>query len=878
MSTVVERLRQALADRYRIERELGAGGMATVYLAHDVRHDRQVALKVLRPELAAVIGAGRFLAEIRTTANLQHPNILPLHDSGEVDGTAFYVMPLVEGESLRDRLEREKQLPVSDAVRIAAEVAGALDYAHRKGIIHRDIKPENILLHDGRALVADFGIALAASRSDGSTRLTETGMSLGTPNYMSPEQAMGERSLDGRADVYALGCVLYEMLTGEPPFSGPTAQAIVAKVMSAEPVPIEELRKTVPPHIAAATRVALQKIPADRFPSAAEMAAALQDATRATSFARSAGNSASKPTARLLQLAPWGIAVAAVLALAVQSGRGNASASGGHTVRFSIPTPGGREFGDRPAVAPDGHFIVYSATQGGVTQLYRRDLDAMQAEPIPGTAGAQWPAVSPDGRSVAFVGPDQNIYSLPLDGGRPRLVATTPNPPIGLGWSRRYGLVLGMLLFSSTTDGLSLVPDTGGAMRMITHPGQSMHHEPYVPLEGDIALFENTSDRAIGVASLPDGAVELLDVRSRLVVGYSQGVLLYVDPMGVLMGVGFDPARRRLTSQPVKVDDVPAGLADAILADDGTLVMRLQSEAFRLEVVDERGTGTPLLPDTIGRFAARYSPDGTRIAIGMNSRGTNGAWIYDLRSGLLSSLTSGQGNYWHALEWTADSRRLLLSPFASTEVRWVAADASDRPSTLYTMPDTSRGTGATLTRDGRQLVIGTHLGTGGVNVMVARLEGDSALQSFAAGPANEIAPRLSPDERWLAYASDESGGYQVYVRPFPGPGPRVQVSDLGGSQPVWSRDGKQLFYRNGRALMAADVQSDPATGTIRRSVPRTLFEGDFFGEAADELSATYDVAPDNRHFLMGRALEARSEIVVWVNWLEELKSRLAQQR
>src|SRR5512134_2614664 len=232
MTDATARLTAALSDRYRIERELGAGGMATVYLAHDVRHDRRVALKVLRPELSAILGSQRFLAEIKTTANLQHPHILSLFDSGEADGLVFYVMPYVEGESLRDRLRREHQLPVDDAVRIAREVADALQYAHGHGIVHRDIKPENILLHGGHAMVADFGIALAASRSDGGTRMTETGMSLGTPHYMSPEQAMGEREITPKADIYALGCVLYEMLAGEPPFTGPTAQAIVARVMT----------------------------------------------------------------------------------------------------------------------------------------------------------------------------------------------------------------------------------------------------------------------------------------------------------------------------------------------------------------------------------------------------------------------------------------------------------------------------------------------------------------------------------------------------------------------------------------------------------------------------------------------------------------------
>ncbi len=318
-------LKASLADRYLVERELGAGGMATVYLALDLKHDRKVAIKVLRPELAAVIGAERFLAEIKTTANLQHPHILALFDSGEVttghpeqgDGsrTVFYVMPYVEGESLRDRLQRERQLPVADAVRIATEVASALDYAHRHGVIHRDIKPENIMLHDGQALVADFGIALAVSRSDGGTRLTETGMSLGTPHYMSPEQAMGEREITARTDIYALGCVTYEMLVGEPPFSGPTAQAIIARVMTEEPRALTIQRKSVPPGVEAAVFTALEKLPADRFDSAKAFAEALTNPhfTTATAAAGPGRDGRNLRNFRSWVRSPW--YWAAVLAL-----------------------------------------------------------------------------------------------------------------------------------------------------------------------------------------------------------------------------------------------------------------------------------------------------------------------------------------------------------------------------------------------------------------------------------------------------------------------------------------------------------------------------------------------------------------------------------
>ena len=247
MSDPVARLNAALEGRYAIDRELGEGGMATVYLADDLKHERKVAIKLLRPELAAMMGAERFLSEIRTTANLQHPHILPLFDSGEADSLLYYVMPFVEGESLRDRLDREKQLPIDEAVRIASEVAEALEYAHARGVIHRDIKPANILLHDGRVLVADFGIALAVSAAGGS-RLTETGLSVGTPQYMSPEQATGDRELDGRSDLYSLGSVTYEMLTGQAPYVGATAQAILASVLTGKPRAVSELRDTVPAH------------------------------------------------------------------------------------------------------------------------------------------------------------------------------------------------------------------------------------------------------------------------------------------------------------------------------------------------------------------------------------------------------------------------------------------------------------------------------------------------------------------------------------------------------------------------------------------------------------------------------------------------------
>ena len=289
MTDPAARLTAALADRYLIERELGQGGMATVLLAQDLRHDRRVAVKVLKPELAAVIGAERFLQEIKVTAHLQHPHILPLFDSGEADGFLFYVMPFIEGESLRDRLSREKQMPVEEAVEITRAVASALDYAHRHKLIHRDIKPENILLHDGQPVVADFGITLAVSVAGGH-RITQTGLSLGTPQYMSPEQATADRELDGRTDIYSLGCVLYEMLAGDPPHTGTTVQAVIAKVLTDVPRSVRLSRPSVPAHVEAAVHQALEKLPADRFATATQFAEALEGRMLAVARAGATGS------------------------------------------------------------------------------------------------------------------------------------------------------------------------------------------------------------------------------------------------------------------------------------------------------------------------------------------------------------------------------------------------------------------------------------------------------------------------------------------------------------------------------------------------------------------------------------------------------------
>jgi serine/threonine-protein kinase len=411
---------------------------------------------VLHPDLGAALGGDRFLAEIKTTAKLQHPHILPLLDSGEADALLYYVMPFVPGETLRARLERERQLPIDDVVRIAREIADALGAAHAVGIVHRDIKPENILLQSGHALVADFGIALAVQHASGA-RMTQTGLSLGTPQYMSPEQAMGDKHIDARSDIYALGAVTYEMLTGEPPFTGASVQAIVAKVMNAEPETPTLIRKTIPPGVEATVLRALAKLPADRQSTAAEFATGLTGtATATTSLPITRARSASL---RLWQ----GVAVLALIvaasALVMSSRRPTPTP---RVVRFALPgasTLVGST--TQPAVSPDGRAVAYSISGGAAPGIRLRWLDRDEAEAIRETATATDVVFSPDGRQLAFVNAEGQIRIVPVSGGPATVLGQHTDKFSGVSWGKD-----GYIYFSlgGRDGGIARVAATGGAI------------------------------------------------------------------------------------------------------------------------------------------------------------------------------------------------------------------------------------------------------------------------------------------------------------------------------------------------------------------------------------------------------------------------------
>jgi Tol biopolymer transport system component len=454
-------LADALAGRYQIDREIGSGGMATVYLARDVRHDRDVAVKVLHPELGAAIGGERFLAEIKTTAKLQHPHILPLLDSGQIDGSLYYVMPFIAGDTLRGRITREGQLPIEDALQIARDVADALGAAHALGIIHRDIKPENILLQGTHALVADFGIALAVQQAGGA-RMTQTGLSLGTPQYMSPEQAMGERQIDLRADLYALGAVTYEMLVGNPPFTGTSVQAIVARAMTERPSSLRTVRDTIPPGVEAAVLKALAKLPADRFGSTAAYAEALASGlTIAPVVSGRASRTSARRSTRLWQgVALVASAVAVALAFVPRS-------PGVRSVLMQRQlTYEGSVIGT--AISPDGLWIAWLQDDCSVA-----DLDActstLQVREVDGVQSVHiltWQRIandlhwSGDGKTLVFRGAErggaEHVYLVDRLGGTPRQIGVTPTAMtvlpdghtlavavdgVGGQWIQRYDIV-----------------------------------------------------------------------------------------------------------------------------------------------------------------------------------------------------------------------------------------------------------------------------------------------------------------------------------------------------------------------------------------------------------------------------------------------------
>ena len=874
----MERLTTSLADRYRIERELGQGGMATVYLAEDLKHRRRVALKVLKPELAAVIGAERFVQEITTTASLQHPHILPLFDSGNADGFLYYVMPFIDGETLRAKLDRETQLGVTEAVKIATAVADALDYAHRHGVIHRDIKPENILLHDGRAVVADFGIALAVSAAAGG-RMTETGLSLGTPHYMSPEQATAAKEITGRSDIYSLASVLYEMLAGDPPHTGASAQQIIMKIIAEQPQNVTVLRKSVPLNVAAALSKALEKLPADRFATAAEFASALNDLGFASSSTAAASRASAKPWrswARDPRTIAALFAIAALSALSlVPRPSSTARVVGPETIRLSVIGPADSSVlsvsvrvsnsMSQPTISPDGKYVAFSVSRSVGSSLYVRALDSFDLLQIPGEG--YWPFFSPDGRNIAFFR-EAELWTASIAERVPTRVGVIPERVWDINaaaWDPSGRIIV------AGARGLWAFPARGGEPTLLLKADSTKRERfDFVDVLSDGRLLLGLTSRTGNQTEVitPDGVH-----RTAFAPGFERvrivGDIMFYSQADQVHAAFFDLKKLAVRGQSVALADYPS-------LRPGRSIAWLDELAVRdLEpvLVTPNGVATPVgLPAGYYRWP-RLSPDGGRLVVGTVVGIAKARFdVYSLRT---LTRTPAIGN--SEPVWTPDGAQLILStgnrPLGGLLIQ--PSDGSRAPDTLLsTESGDAWPTG--VSPDGKWLAFyGATLGVG--------KDGDADdpndlffLELATKGvrrvrlPGSQRGGRFSPDGHWFSYESTESGREEVHVRPWPSLDAQYVVSTGGGAEGAWSADGKELFFRHRDEIVAVPISAHGSA--LDRGPQRVLFSGvyghDQFGDQS------YDVAPDGRFLMMRPVPGGRVEFRVALNWIAEVRARL----
>jgi serine/threonine-protein kinase len=788
---------EAVQDRYAIERELGRGGMATVYLARDVRHDRPVALKVLRPELASALGPERFLREIRLTANLQHPHILPLLDSGEAAGQVFYVMPYIAGESLRQRLARDGPLPLDEALRLTREVAGAVDWAHAQGIVHRDIKPENILLSGhpsrgqgaslGHALVADFGIALALGGS-GAERLTETGLSLGTPAYMSPEQATADR-VDGRSDQYSLACVLFELLAGEPPYTGPTAQAIIAKRLH-EPVPHVGTVRQVPASVDTAICRALARAPADRFPSAGAFAAALE-APEKPSHPR-----LSRRVAALI----GGLAVIGLLGVGAFMLR-RPSRSGAMVTRQVTFT------GDAccPALSPDGKWIAFDRHDSLMVQELSGSRPVFVAPDAPVADGPRW---SPDGESILYSARDSqgvSLYSVPRLGGEPRRVARFGYPWFNYGPEGRQ-----IVVSKGLTDSIFVVDAAAGAVvrRISLAPESYMAWRARFSPNGKWIAFGGAKGGIPFLAVVsPAGSPlhRLVDWVDRGTIEWSpQGDAIYFYqrvPGGAdLMKVHVDPETGERRGQPVRVmSHAPFG-EFSIAGDGRTLLFQRETKSLRVwtfSIASHSGKTTvdarPLTSGTARYGNPAISPDGRSVVYARDEGTERNLYLVPYEGGQPRLLGPTRSDL-VTPRWAPDNQRIAFAAADSSALGIATMDVSDpHPALRGHAPLRLFFGGLAWSPDGHHVLyppddvrrfVLLDVGTG---------------QETALSPPATLgalhSPHFSPDGREVLLAASD-GSSRIFWRLELGTNrwTRIEIAD-GGLPVLWSAEGWVYLLR-----------------------------------------------------------------------------------
>ncbi len=862
MAEIPAEFAAALSDRYRLRRELGRGGMASVFLAEDLKHHRRVAVKVLRGEIADVLGPERFLREIEVVGRLRHPHILPLYDSGRAGGFLYYVMPLVEGESLRDRLDREKQLPLDEALGIVGEVADALAYAHRRGVVHRDIKPENILLESGHAVVADFGIARAIGAAAGE-RLTETGIALGTPQYMSPEQAAGDREIDGRSDLYGLGCVLYEMLAGEPPFTGPTVQSVLHQHLAAEPRPVTQLRPAVPPAIAAALSRALAKTSADRWKTAEEFQAQLRAPAR---------SSAAPRPARSRWLLSAGTA-AAILALALIALRATRRAAPDVTVgrRVQVTFAPGLEV--HPALSPRGDLVAYTAgwtsqlfvkeVQGGDAIPVARELRGIQGWPhwapdgtqlsfasargveiVPALGGTPHLLVSmpstdsggptmviggpwsPDGREVSFVHGD-TVYAVPAAGGTPRVVVAEPGLH-SCAWSpngrwlacvkgNAEAVMLGPVFGNLARSGLVLVPAAGGPVERLLDDGSASGSPAWLPDGTLLFVSDREGGRDVYAVRL-DGKGRAQAPPRRITTGLNaltitvsaDGARLAYDAFAEtsnIWSVAVPSGRAASIAEARQVSVGDQVIEHFDISRDGRwLVFDASrggvSRLYRVPL-DRLSDVEQLTRDSVDEFEPAWSPDRRQIAF--HSFGPDGrrqVHVIPAEGGPGAELRSGTDD--RDPVWTPDGQGLwTLTDYgradAGTRIRRRGPDGTWSASTPWRTPPCAPA----ASPDGRRVACAEHTG----RVLLTDLAGDPQRVLVERGSLRDIdvPPGWSSDGRTVYYVGADSAGIAIFAVAAQGGRPRL-VLRLDDPTRPWHRYGFQVS-RDRLYFTAGDRQS-----------------------------------------------------------------------
>jgi serine/threonine protein kinase len=897
-------------SHYRIIDKLGQGGMGEVYLAEDTNLNRRVAIKILPPAFSSdPEKLARFEREAKLLASLNHANIATIYGLEQTDGKRLLAMELVAGQTLAYRIARGP-VPTDETLDVCCQIAEGLEAAHEKGIVHRDLKPSNVMVSaQGKVKILDFGLAkaLAADPVDidltHSPTITEAmtrpGMVLGTAAYMSPEQAKG-RPVDKRSDIWAFGCVLYECLTGRRAFQGETMTEVVASILKSEPE-WSLLAANTPANLRSLLRRCLQKDPDRRLHDIADARIEMQEGVGPPS------ETLPVPP----QPRPWRVVAGCTIALVIglligavgmKYFRPASSPVSQSVVRTSVRLDPGQWLdglrvgeSDQPsrtamAISNNGRFIIYAAVKENPglqdkSRLYMRRVDQLEAKSIPGTEGGTSPFLSPDDRWVGFWA-DGKLKRISVEAGIPAVLCNVSRP-FGFAWSTDNQIIFA----PEQGGGLLKIPAEGGKPEALTAPPASefSHRLPNCLPDGKGILFtimRHGWDLQPSVAVLEPGAgkwrILLEDAADARYI--ASGHLAFLR-QGTLMLVPFDASRLEITGQPSPaIENIAQALNTGYtgtntasgqfsISASGSLVFAsggiLPDRENSLVWVDQQGNAEPIASFKAPFVAARLSPDGRRIAYQTLGKETQ-VWIYDLNRGTAARLTSE--GLAARVTWTPDSRRVVFgwSKTAATNLYWQPADGSSPMERLAT--ESKVQFPGSWSPDGEALAF-VQGGESGLDVMIFR-QRDRKIMPLLVSRFSETHPEFSPDGRWIAYVSDESGRAEVYVQPFPGPGGKGQISIDGGSQPLWSRNGRQLFYRNSNQVWVADVQTGSAFSAGK---PRLVFERAGYGMIGPV--TLWDISPDGRRFLMVKLGERKpkpvTEMILVQNWFEDLK-RLAR--